>query len=178
VRSPGYFTPAAHSRQQQTIGHGPRVQEPGNGSHSCAANGPDPQRGRSTSLMRVIRGQASSGNQIREARPSRLPQNLSRRHLPDQPGMLMQPWNPALIKHRSSLHEPTRTRQRPSGFQDRLLEVPDLGSYPRRLAFGRGSGTIKLPAPRPQRRLGPRCSRRTLCRGGLGLRLRSRLCMG
>ena len=35
------------------------------------------------------------------------PQNLTRRHLPDQPGMLMQPWNPGLIKHRSPLHEPT-----------------------------------------------------------------------
>jgi hypothetical protein len=43
--------------------------------------------------MRVIRGQASSGSQIREARHSR-PQNLSAAHLPDQPGMLMQPWNP------------------------------------------------------------------------------------
>jgi hypothetical protein len=54
----------------------------------------------------VIRGQAGSGNQIREAWRERQPQNLSRRHLPDQPGMLMQPWNPALLKRRSSLHEP------------------------------------------------------------------------
>jgi hypothetical protein len=44
--------------------------------------------------MRVIRGQASSGNQIRETRhePASEP---TRRHQPDQPGMLMQPWNPA-----------------------------------------------------------------------------------
>jgi len=47
-----------------------------------------------TSLIRVIRDQASSGNQIREARGITRPQNLRRRHLPDQPGMLMQPWNP------------------------------------------------------------------------------------
>jgi hypothetical protein len=54
----------------------------------------------------TFRDQASSGNQIREAQQKRQPQNLSRRHLPDQPGMLMQPWNSALIKRRSPLHEP------------------------------------------------------------------------
>src|SRR5215472_2034141 len=44
---------------------------------------------------------------IKSARPGcHRPQNLRRRHLPDKPGMLTQPWNPALIKHRSSLHEP------------------------------------------------------------------------
>jgi hypothetical protein len=47
--------------------HGPKVQEPGNGSHSCAATGPGPNPGWATSLIRVIRGQASSGNQ--SARP-------------------------------------------------------------------------------------------------------------
>ena len=74
-------------------GHGPRAQEPSNSSHSCAATGPDPSPGWPTSLMQVIRGQASSGNQIRETRckPASEP---TRRHLPDQPGMLMQPWNP------------------------------------------------------------------------------------
>jgi hypothetical protein len=44
--------------------------------------------------MRVIRGQASSGNQIREARRRAPAPEPRRRHLPDQPGMLMQPWNP------------------------------------------------------------------------------------
>jgi len=51
--------------------------------------------GWATSLMRVIRGQASSGNQIREARHHR-PQNLRRRHLPDQPGCSRNPGTPAL----------------------------------------------------------------------------------
>jgi len=37
---------------------------------------------------------------------NRRPQNQHRRHLPDQPGMLMQPWNPGMINRRSSLHEP------------------------------------------------------------------------
>ena len=31
--------------RQQPIGHGPRAAEPGNGSHSCAATGPDPSLG-------------------------------------------------------------------------------------------------------------------------------------
>ncbi len=76
--------PATSQRHRRTIspgaqqaainGHGPRVGEPGNGSHSCAATGPGPVQP-STSLMRVIRGQASSGNQIREARQTR-PQDL------------------------------------------------------------------------------------------------------
>ncbi len=73
-----------------------------------------PLPGWPTSLIRVIRGQASSGNQIHEARHSRRPQNPTRRHLPDQPGMLMQPWNPELIKHRSSLHEPLTPSMRTS----------------------------------------------------------------
>jgi len=64
--SSGSSSPGA----QQAATHRPRSQErksPGNGSHSCAATGPDSDPGWTTSLMRVIRGQASSGNQIREA---------------------------------------------------------------------------------------------------------------
>jgi hypothetical protein len=34
---------------------------------------------------------------------------------PDQPGMLMQPWNPALIKRRSPLHEPLTPSMRKNG---------------------------------------------------------------
>ena len=58
----------AGPRRQQPHGHPPRAQEPGNGSQSCAATGPEPRPGWSTSLMRVIRGQASSRKQVREAR--------------------------------------------------------------------------------------------------------------
>jgi hypothetical protein len=84
------------------ISHGPRPQEPGNGSHSCAATGPGPDPGWTASLMRVILGQASSGNQIRETRQQHRPQNLTRRHLPDQPGCSCNPGTPALIQRRSS----------------------------------------------------------------------------
>ncbi len=87
-------------------GHGPRAQEPGNGSHSCAATGPAPHLSWPTSLMRVIRGQASSGNQIRETRPEDRPQNLRVATYRTSRGCSRNPGTPAPIKHRSSLHEP------------------------------------------------------------------------
>jgi len=87
-------------RVPQAATHRPRSQgqEPSYGSHSCAANGTPRTRQRSTSLIRVIRGQARGGNQISEAphgpscpcfpsvRVSSPPTGLT--------GMLMQPWNP------------------------------------------------------------------------------------
>jgi hypothetical protein len=59
---------------QQAATHRPRSQErksPGNGSHSCAATGPDSNPGWSTSLMRVIRGRPAVA--IKSARPRTSP---------------------------------------------------------------------------------------------------------
>jgi len=69
------------------------VQEPSNGSHSCAATGPcPPELGHFPHPGHPWPGQQWQSNP-RGPAPHR-PQNLRRRHLPDQPGMPMQPWNP------------------------------------------------------------------------------------
>jgi hypothetical protein len=81
-----------HSRQQQG-GHGPKVQSPATAPihvlqpAQALRAGPLPSSGASVTRPAVA---------IKSARPGLLaqPQNLRRRHLPDQPGMLMQPWNP------------------------------------------------------------------------------------
>ena len=98
--------PPGGTARRQPNGHGPRAQEPGNGSHSCAATGPGPQPGRAH-LPHT--GQPRPGQQWQSnpQGPVKTPApEPRRRHPPDQPGMLMQPWNPALIKRRSPLHEP------------------------------------------------------------------------
>jgi uncharacterized protein (DUF2267 family) len=55
--------------RQQPNGHGPRAAEPGKRLRlMCCNRARPPARGRPTSLIRVIRGEARSGDQIREAR--------------------------------------------------------------------------------------------------------------
>ena len=56
------LVPQAATHRPRSQGQGPSY-----GSHSCAANGTPRTRQRSTSLIRVIRGQARGGNQISEA---------------------------------------------------------------------------------------------------------------
>jgi hypothetical protein len=56
-----------------------------------------------TSLMRVIRGQASSGNQIRETRPKDRPQNLRVATYRTNRGCSCNPGTPTLIKRRRFL---------------------------------------------------------------------------
>jgi len=56
--------------------------------------------------MRVIRGQASSGNQIREARHRAGLRTFVVATYRTSRGCSCNPGTPALIKHRSSLHEP------------------------------------------------------------------------
>src|SRR5262245_29325347 len=67
VSIPQWTDLAAGRMSGDARGHGPKETErPDDGSHSCAAIGPD-LAGRSTSLIRGIRGQVSDGNHPFEA---------------------------------------------------------------------------------------------------------------
>ena len=71
-------------------GHGPKQPRPAAAPTHVLQPG-QASKGRPTSLIRGIRGQARSGNQNYGARHAGPPQSGSRRHPPDQPGMTMQP---------------------------------------------------------------------------------------
>jgi len=68
--------------------------------------------GWATSLMRVIRGQASSGNQIRKARGITGLRTFAAATYQTSRGCPCNPGTPAPIKRRSSLHEPATSSSR------------------------------------------------------------------
>jgi hypothetical protein len=89
--------------------HGPKATPSAtsadDGSHSCAATGPDlvgsghfPHPGHPWP--------AKGGNQKHEAWRARRPQNRTQRHPRNQPGCVCNPGTSVWIKHRSPIHEP------------------------------------------------------------------------
>jgi uncharacterized protein (DUF2267 family) len=81
--------------RQQPNGHGPRAAEPGNGSDSCAATGPDPQPGAGP-LPSYESSVARPEVAIKSARPGIItPASEPKSSPPTGPaGDAMQPWNP------------------------------------------------------------------------------------
>ena len=77
-------------------------------------NRPSPVPGWATSLMRVIRGQASSGDQIHEARHQAGLRTFVVATYQTSRGCSCNPGTPALITRRSSLHEPATSGYEPS----------------------------------------------------------------
>lgn len=94
--------PAGRTSQYRTTATVPRRQSSPTTAPTHALQPGQPQQNRPTSLIRGIRGQTSGGNQSNEASSS----DPNSSPLTGPTGMLMQPWNPGLIKYRSSLHDP------------------------------------------------------------------------
>jgi hypothetical protein len=104
--SPETSSPGSTGRQQpihRPRSHGARAQQR---LPFMCCNRPRPC-GLGHFPIRVIRGQASSGNQLREARHHTALRTFVVATYRTSRGCSCNPGTPALIKHRSSLHEPT-----------------------------------------------------------------------